>query len=197
MDLFVLLRALCFKNGEYYNVRRLNTRPMNLSIYILAASFALVCSSFAGTRILTFIYQPLTTLGTEHDAAVVVARIPVLINAVPESIISAIGWPNKLLQGATANIADSNLLSRLDIHLSADLVSGRHYRVTLDLRDMRSCEPYGVTADEVIAGTIKCLRATFDEDENLVSYELRIQAKKDDKTDWSKYEGRYESKKKP
>ena len=170
---------------------------MNRSIYILAVSFALVCSSFAGTRILTFIYQPLTTLGTEQDAAVVVARIPVLINAVPESIISAIAWPNKLLQGASANIADSNLLSCLDIHLSADLVSGRHYRVTLDLTHMRSCEPFGVTADEVIAGTIKCLRATFDEDENLASYELHIQGKKDDKTDWSKYEGRYESKKKP
>jgi hypothetical protein len=85
---------------------------MNRSIYILAASFALVCSSSGGTRILTFIYQPLTTLGTEQDAGVVVARIPVLINAVPESIISAIGWPNKLLQGRTANISDSNLLSR-------------------------------------------------------------------------------------
>ncbi len=146
---------------------------------------------------LTFIYQPLTTLGTEGDAAVVIARIPVLINVVPESIISSIAWPNKLLQGATTNIADSNLLSLLNIHISADLVSGRHYSVTLDLRDMRSCEPFGVTADEVIAGAIKCLQATFEEDQNLGSYALSILAKKDDKTDWSKYEGRYDSKKTP
>lgn len=170
---------------------------MNRSIHILATSLALMCSSFAGTRMLTFIYQPLTTMGTEGDAAVVVARIPVLINTVPESIIGSIAWPNKLLQGATANIADSNLLSLLDIHLSAELVHGRHYSITLDLREMRSCEPYGVTADEVIAGAIKCLRATFDEDLNLGSYQLRIQTKKDDKTDWTKYQGRYEAKKKP
>jgi hypothetical protein len=170
---------------------------MNRSLYILAASIALVCSSFAGTRMLTFIYQPLTSLGTEGDAAVVVARIPVLINTVPESIIGSIAWPNKLLQGATANISDSNLLSLLNIHLSAELVNGRHYSVTLDLRDMRSCERFGVTADEVIAGTVRCLQATFDEDVNLGSYKLRIEAKKDDKTDWSKHEGRYDSKKKP
>lgn len=170
---------------------------MNRSIHILATSFALLCSSFAGTRILTFIYQPLTTLGTEQDAAIVVARIPVLINAVPESIIGSIARPNKLLQSATTNIPDSNLLSLLDIHLSAELVSGRHYRVTLDLRDMHSTEPFGVTVDEVVAGTIKCLKATFDEDENLGSYELHIQARNGDKTDWSRYEGRYESKKKP
>ena len=128
---------------------------MNRSIYVLAASFTLSCSSFAGTRILTFIYQPLTTLGTEQDAAVVVARIPVLINAVPESIIGSIARPNKLLQSATANIPDSNLLSLLDIHLSAELVGSKHYRVALDLRDMRSPEPFGVTADEVIAGAVK------------------------------------------
>ena len=43
----------------------------------------------------------------------------------------------------------------------------------------------------------KCLKATFDEDENMASYELHIQAKNDDKSDWSRYEGRYESRKKP
>ena len=170
---------------------------MNQSICILVASLVLVSSSFAGTRILTFIYQPLTTLGTEQDAEVIVARIPILINAVPESIIGAIAWPNKLLQGSTTKIADSNFLSVLDIHLAAEYVSGRHYKVTLDLRDMRSCAPFEVTSDQVIAATIKCLRATFDEDENLGSYELHIQIKKDDKTDWSRYEGRYEAKKKP
>jgi hypothetical protein len=57
-----------------------------------------------------------------------------------------------------------------------------HYRRT---RRWRS-EPYGVTEDEVSAGTVKCLQATFDEGVNLGSYELVIQARKDDKTDWSK-----------
>jgi hypothetical protein len=63
---------------------------------------------------------------------------------------------------------------------------------------MLPTDRYGVTADDVLSGTIKCLQATFDEHkENLGSYELHIQAKTGDKTDWSRYEGRYESKKKP
>ena len=74
--------------------------------------------------------------------------------------------------------AEKDFLSLLRIVLSAEYVSGRHYRVTLDLREMRSTEPYGVTADDVIAGAIKCLHATFDEDQNLGSYELHIQSNK-------------------
>ena len=111
---------------------------MNLSIYILAVSFALVCSSFAGTRILTFIYQPLTTLGTEQDAAVVVARIPILINAVPEAIIASIASPNKLLQSANANVPDSNLLSLLRIGLSAEFVNNTLPSHARPARDTRS-----------------------------------------------------------
>jgi hypothetical protein len=169
---------------------------MNRSFYVLAFSLALVGSSFATTLGITFIHQPLTTLGTAQDAEVVVARVPVYVNAVPESVIGAIAWPNKLPQSNSVKIPDSNILSCLDIHLSAELVISRHFRVTLDLRDMRPCEPYGVTADEVVAGTVKCLQATFDGDVNLGSYELVIQGRKGDKTDWSKYGGRYESKKK-
>lgn len=144
---------------------------------------------------LAYIYQPLTTLGTEGDAAVVVARVPVLVNAVPESVFGAIAWPNKLPQSDSAGVEDSNFISLLDIHLSAELLSGRHFRITLDLRDMKSCEPYGVTAEEVVKGAIQCLKATMDGDANFDSYELHILPKKDDKTDWHKHEGRFEVKK--
>ena len=167
---------------------------MKRCLVILVVSFALVGSSLAGTTMLHFIYQPLTTLGTEGDPAVVVARVPVLVNAVPESVLSAIAWPNKLLQGESTNVDDSNFISLLGIHLSAELVSGRHFRITLDLRDMRPCEPYGVTAEEVIAGTIECLKKTMDGDVNYDSYELHIVPRKDDKTDWSRHEGRFEVK---
>ena len=67
----------------------------------------------------------------------------------------------------------------------------------LDLREMRACEPYGVTANDVIAGAIKCLRATFDEDENLGSYELHVRLNDGDKSNWTRYEERYGSKRKP
>jgi hypothetical protein len=175
----------------------MNMRLVNPIISILSATLALACSSLAGTRILTFIYQPLTTLGTESDAAVVVARMPILINAVPEGIIAAIASPNKLLQSPNANVPDSNLLSLLGVGVSAEHVNGRHYRVTLDLRGMRSTQPYGVTADDAIAGAIKCLRATFDEDQNLGSYELHVESNKGDTAHWTRYEERYESKRKP
>lgn len=139
---------------------------------------------------LHFIHQPLTTLGTEGDATVVVARVPVLVNAV----LGAVAWPNKLPQSDSAGVEDSNFISLLDIHLSAELVSGRHFSITLDLRDMRPCEPYGVTAEEVIAGTIQCLKKTMDADVNYDSYELHVLSRKDDKTDWSQHEGRFDVK---
>lgn len=168
---------------------------MKRCLSILAVSFVLVGSSFAGTRVLSHTYQPLTNLGTEEDSHVVVTQVPLLINAVPESLIGSMAWPNKILQEESANMPDSNLLSLLKIHVSALLVGDKHYRVTLDLRDMLPSDHYGVTADQVIDGTVKCLQAIFD-DFMSSSYELVIQGRKDDKTDWSKHEGRYEAKRK-
>jgi hypothetical protein len=166
---------------------------MNRSILILALSVALVCSSRAGTRILTFIHQPLTTLGTDQDAAVIVARIPVLTNAVPESIIAHIASPNKLIQDSTAEIADSNLLSLLDIKISAKPVTERIYDVTLDIREMRPSDRFGVTAGEVVAATIECLKKMFGE-QRWDTFVLRIQSRDTDKTDWKPYEGRVDAK---
>lgn len=166
---------------------------MKTGFLILTVVLALVCRAPAGTCMLAFVYQPLTTLGTDGDAGVVVARIPVLTNAVPESVVMKIAAPNRLLQEEQTGVADSNLVSLLKMHLAVELVARRHFRLTLDLRDMRPCEPYGVTPEEVVAGTIQCLKATFDEDVNLGSYELRIVSRQDDKTDWRRHEGRYES----
>jgi hypothetical protein len=163
---------------------------------LLAAGVTLACSSFATTRVLSFVHQPLTTLGTEQDPDVIATRIPVLVNTVPEVSIALIGSPNKLLQDTHGNVEDSNILSLLKVKISAESVNERHYKVTIDVREMLPTDDHGVTVDQVMACTIKCLRATFDEDVNLGSYELRIQAKEGDKTNWKKYEGRYDKKKK-
>jgi hypothetical protein len=80
---------------------------VNRIILVLALWDALACDANAGTRVLTFIYQPLSTFGTDQNATVVVARVPVLTNALPESIIAHIASPNRLLQDTTAQIADS------------------------------------------------------------------------------------------
>ena len=168
---------------------------MNRLILTLAASFVLACSSLATTRLLTFIYQPLSTFGTEQDTMLEVTRVPILANIVTENLITHIASPNRLLQDDDAKIDDSNLLSLLKVRLSAEHVSGEHYRVTFDLREMLPTDDYGVTAEQVIAGAIKCLQATFNE-HKLGSYELRIQAKPDDKTNWRRHEGRYGPRKK-
>ncbi|MFC5457318.1 hypothetical protein [Prosthecobacter fluviatilis] len=163
---------------------------LTLAVCVLGAACA-----HAGTRMLAFIHQPLTTLGTDGDAVVVVARVPVLVNAVPESFIGAIAMPNRLPQSESAGMPDSNLVSLLHMGVSVQLVKGRHFRIVLDLQNLGDCEPYGVTVKEVVAGTVQCLQATFDEGGgHLGSYELSILPKKDDKTDWSPYEGRYEAK---
>jgi hypothetical protein len=169
---------------------------MNRCIRIAMLSLALACGAFASTRGITFIYQPLTTLGTDQDTEIVVTKIPVLTNTVEENLITHIASPNRLLQDATADVPDSNLLSLLHIRIEAELVDRKHFKVTLDLRDMLPTDDYDVTPLQVVAGAVKALRATFDEHPGLGSYELHIRAKEGDKTDWSKHTGRYTSKKK-
>ena len=157
---------------------------------------SLACGAFAGTRVITYIYQPLATIGTDEDADILVTKIPVLTNTVEENLITHIASPNRLLQDANVDVADSNLLSLLKIHIEAELVAGKHFKVTLDLRDMLPTDDYDVTPQQVVDSAVKALRATFDEHPGLGSYELRIQAKEGDKTDWSKHTGRYTKKKK-
>lgn len=175
----------------------IRTRPaaflMNRSLLVLAFSVAMVCSSSAGTRIFTFIHQPLSTFGTENSVAIVVARVPLLTHLEPKGVIGHIASPNKLLQDTTATVADSNLLSLLGIRLSAGPVTERIYDVTIDVREMRSADRFGVTPGDVIAATIECLKATFDE-QRLDTFVVRIQTKDTDKTDWSVYEGRFDAK---
>ncbi len=168
------------------------TPSMNRNILFLLFGFALVCSSNAGTRIFTFVHQPLSTLGTDENA-VVVARVPLLTDPMPKSIIAHIASPNKLPQDSTAHVADSNLLSLLGIRLSAEPVAERIYDVTLDIREMHPPDRFGVTAGDIVTATIECLKATFRE-QRWDTFVLRIRTKETDKTDWSRYEGRMDAK---
>jgi len=169
---------------------------MKRSLLFLAALFAFAGSAIAGTRVLTFIYQPLTNLGTEEDAAVEVTRVPVLINAVPEAIIAAIAWPNRILQEENTNVPDSNFVSLLKIKVTVDFADGDIYHILFDLSEMLPSEDtYGVKETEVVAAAAKCLRSLFVESK-FGAYELKIKAKPGDKTDWKKFESRYQPKKK-
>lgn len=160
---------------------------------LLAISLVFAGHAFAGARLLLFVHQPLSTYGTEGDAGIVVTRIPVLANTVSEGLVACISSPNKLLQSSLGGVvSDSNILSLLGIRLSATFVRERHYRVVLDLRKMLPAQRFGVTTNEVIEAARKCLRATFEENDNLGSYELFIRARKSDPANWKRYEERYE-----
>ncbi len=123
--------------------------------------FAFLLPAFGGTRSLTFVHQPLTTLGTDGDAGIVVARVPVLTNVVPENLLHHIASPNRLLQDDSAGIADSNILSMLGISLSGDLIEGSQYLVTLDLSRLGDPSKHGVTLAAVIEAAIECINHTI------------------------------------
>lgn len=123
--------------------------------------FALLLPAFSGTRALTFVHQPLTALGADAGSGIVVARVPVLTNAVPEGLLHHIASPNRLLQDRSAAVANSNILSMLDISLSADLVMGSQFLVTMDLSRVGDPSKHGVTLAAVVEATIGCINRTI------------------------------------
>ncbi|MBK1790040.1 hypothetical protein [Persicirhabdus sediminis] len=133
---------------------------MRISILILL-SLALLVTTKAGTRVLTFVHQPLTTLGTEMDAGIVIARVPVLTNAVPEGLLSHVATRNRLLQDESASISDSNILSLLGITLSVKLEKGARYSVTMDLSGAGDPSKLGVSLEAVVAATVECINKTI------------------------------------
>ncbi len=143
---------------------------------------ALRLTAEAGTLALTFVHQPLTTLGTDGDAGIVIARVPVLTNAVPEGLLSHVASPNKILQNESAGVSDSNILSRLGISLSVVLVEGTRYEITMDLSGASVPAEHGVTLEAVVASAIECINKTiidtnaFHGDSQQVVWRLNLKA---------------------
>lgn len=133
------------------------------TLIVLLNWLACLSELSATTIVLTFVHQPLTTLGTDVDIEIVVTRVPVLMNSVPESLIQHVAAPNKLLQDKLTDIPDSNILSRLGITMSVRLVEKAHYAVTLDLSAVGDPATFGVTLEEVINATVDCINKTIQE----------------------------------
>ncbi|MGI9242272.1 MAG: hypothetical protein ACR2RV_15850 [Verrucomicrobiales bacterium] len=121
---------------------------------------ALLLTAGGTTRALTFVHQPLTTLGTDVDPGIIIARVPVLTNAVPEGLLAHVASPSRLLQDESADIPDSNLLSMLGLSLSAEYVGGSEYLVTLDLSRVGDPSIHGVALVEVVDAAIACINRT-------------------------------------
>lgn len=147
---------------------------------------------FGGTSGIQFVYQPLTTMGTDGDAAIIVAKIPIIANAVPESIITYISAPHKLQQREPAFADDSNLLSCLRISVSAEWIpEPRHYVATLDLSAMKPTSSFGITDEAVVESAIDCIRRTIDELGQESPWKIRIISREQDRAKWTKYETDY------
>ena len=138
---------------------------MKLSAFV--SSLLLLVSAiplWAGVQGLITIYQPLTTEGTDQELAVIVAPVSVIAAGASEELLAMIARPNRLPQSKGADIADSNLLSRLGITLRIQTAEEpRRYVVTLDLAAAHGFEKFGVTVEEVIAAAVECIRRTMEE----------------------------------
>ena len=160
-----------------------------LIIWFLASSLG-----FGTTSGINFVYQPLTTLGTDEDPAIIVAKIPVIAVGELENLLEYVSMPLKLQQHAWGQVDDSNLLSSLKIRVSGEVVSERESAVTLDLSAMEPTGSEEVTDDAVVKAALDCIRRTIDEIGGKKTWKIRIVCREQDRARWSKYETAYRPK---
>jgi hypothetical protein len=160
-----------------------------LIIWFFASSLG-----FGTTSGINFVYQPVTTMGTDEDPAIIVAKIPVIAVGEPENLIKYISMPLKLQPHAFGHVGDSNLLSSLKIEVSGELVSERESAVTLNLSAMEPTDSLEVTDDAVVKAALDCIRRTIDEIGGKKTWKIRILCREQDRPKWSKYETAYRPK---
>jgi hypothetical protein len=153
------------------------------------------CSSASGGLSgICFVYQPLTTLGTDAEAQVIVARIPIICSGPTESVFSYISAPHQLLQRGPAIVEDSNLLSTRRVSVEAEWVEKPgHFVVTLDVSQMKRSTRHELTEDEVVNAAVKCIRRTIDEIGQKKVWKVRVVGRPQDGAKWHKFETDYRS----
>jgi hypothetical protein len=161
-------------------------KKLRLLIFLLAAS-----STFGGTSGISFVYQPLTTLGTDSESQIIVAKVPIILSGSPETVLTYICAPHQLLQRGPGIIDDSNLLSRLGISVSGETAGPARYTATLDLSEMKLTRQYKLTDEEVVRATLRCIRNTINEVGEKGIWKIRIIGRQQDGTKWHKYETDY------
>ena len=160
-----------------------------LILWLFASSLG-----FGTTSGINFVYQPLTTMGTDEDPAIIVAKVPVIAVGEPENLFQYISMPLKLQQHDFAHVDDSNLLSGLKIPVAGEWVSERESAVTLDLSAMEPTDSAEITDDAVVKAAIDCIRRTIDEIGGKKTWKIRIVSREQDRAKWSKYETAYRPK---
>lgn len=155
-------------------------------IFALAAS-----SAFAGVSGISFVYQPITTMGTDSEAAIIIAKVPIIASGPPANVLAYISAPHQLLQRGPQIVEDSNLLSRIGISVSGEEAGEGRFVATLDLSQMKLTKEYGLTDDAVIKATLRCIRNTINEVGQRGIWKIKIIPRPRDGTKWQKFETEY------
>lgn len=161
-------------------------KKLCLLIFLLATT-----SAFGAASGISFVYQPLTTLGTDAESKIVIAKVPIIVSGSPEGVLAYICAPHQLLQRGPNIIEDSNLLSRIGISVEGETSGPGRYTATLDLSQMKLTRQYALTDDEVVKAALRCVRSTINEVGQKGIWKIRIIGRQQDGSKWRKYETDY------
>ena len=161
-------------------------KKLRFLIFLLMTS-----SAFAGPSGLSFVYQPLTTLGTDDEAKIVIAKVPIIASGSPEGVLNYICAPHQLLQRGPNIIEDSNLLSRIGISVGGETSGPGRYTATLDLSQMKLTRQYELSDEAVVKAALRCIRSTINEVGQKGIWKIKVIARPQDGTKWRKFETDY------
>jgi hypothetical protein len=162
-------------------------KASRILIFLLLAS-----SAFGGLSSISFVYQPLTTMGTDSEAEIIIAKVPIIASGPPANVLSYICAPHQLLQRGPQIVDDSNLLSRLGISVSGEEgADATHFTAILDLSQMKSTKQYGLTEEAVVKATLRCIRSTINEVGQKGIWKIKVIARPQEGAKWHKFETDY------
>jgi hypothetical protein len=162
------------------------------SLYLSAALALAASSALGGLSAVSFVYQPLTTMGTDSEAQIIIAKVPIIASGPPANVLSYISAPHQLMQRGPQIVDDSNLLSRLGISVTGEEgADDSHFIATLDLSQMKLRREYALTDEAVVKATLRCIRNTINEVGQKGIWKIKIIPRPQDGAKWRKYETDY------
>ena len=151
-----------------------------------------VSSAFGGLSGISFVYQPLTTMGTDAEAQIIVAKVPIIASGPPANVLSYVSAPHQLPQRGPGIVDDSNLLSLLGISVSGEEAAEQgRFVATLDLSQMKLPARYKLTDEAIVKAALRCIRNTINEVGEKGIWKIRIVGRPKDGAKWSKFEMEY------
>jgi hypothetical protein len=161
-------------------------------LFLVAALLLAKPFAIGGLSGISFVYQPLTTMGTDSEAGIVIAKVPIIASGPPANVLTYISAPHQLMQRGPEIVEDSNLLSRLGISITGEeAAEAGRFIATLDLSQMTSTRKYDLTDEAVVKAALRCIRNTINEIGQKGIWNIRIVARQPEITKWRKFEAEY------